>query len=151
LGGRVTAFGDVMLSQNKVHSTAWQAAGQPFAFSSLTVPAGAPYNPLTTTATGVTFADMSRPKAVFDTTDAYRFSAGLKGTLSATWTWQTSVDYSDSKVEERDTNLYSWDAHVAGDLFQLPAGPVSVAVGVGWRHEGVSGHADPNGRVTDPV
>lgn len=224
LGGRVTAFGDVMLSQNKVHSTAWQAAGQPFAFSSLTVPAGAPYNPLTTNATGVTFADMSRPKGVFDTTDAYRFSAGLKGKLSATWTWQTSVDYSDSKVEEHDTNLlfkpnlkaavaggydangnpvaggayskvyggysinnglmlqpalnpfavtgnpaaalanifgtevlngdsklYSWDAHVAGDLFQLPAGPVSVAVGVGWRHEGVSGHADPNGRVTDPV
>ncbi|HWV44982.1 MAG TPA: TonB-dependent receptor, partial [Nitrospira sp.] len=224
LDGRVTAFGDVMLSQNKVHSTAWQAAGQPFAFASLNVPAGAPFNPLTTTATGVTFADMSRPKGVFDTTDAYRFSAGLKGKFSHTWTWQTSVDYSDSKVEERDTNLlfrpnlkaavaggydangnpvaggayskvyggysihnasmlqpaldpfavtgnsaaalanifgtevlngdsklYSWDAHVAGDVFHLPAGPVSVAVGVGWRHEGVSGHADPNGRVTDPV
>lgn len=224
LDGRVTAFGDVMLSQNKVHSTAWQAAGQPFSFASLNVPAGSPYNPLTTNAAGVTFADMSRPKGVFDTTDAYRFSAGLKGKLSHTWTWQTSVDYSDSKVEERDTRLlfkpnlnaavaggydaagnpvaggayskvyggysinnamvlqpaldpfavtgnpaaalanifgtevlngdsklYSWDAHVAGDLFRLPAGPVSVAVGVGWRHEGVSGYADPNGRVTDPV
>ncbi len=221
---RVTAFGDVLISQNKVHSTAWQAGGQPFSFASLTVPAGSPYNPLTTDATGVTFADMSRPKGVFDTTDAYRFSAGLKGTLSGSWNWQSSVDYSESKVQERDTNLlfrpnlapavaggydakgnavaggaysmvyggysinnamvlqpaldpfavsgnpagalanvfgtevlhgdsklYSWDAHVVGHLFELPAGAVNLAVGVGWRHESISGYADPNGRVTDPV
>ncbi|MDQ6645793.1 MAG: TonB-dependent receptor plug domain-containing protein [Pseudomonadota bacterium] len=222
--GRVTAFGDILLSQNKVRSTAWQAAGQPFSFTSLNVPAGSPYNPLTTDARGVTFADMSRPKQVFDTTNAYRFSAGLKGDLSPSWTWQTSVNYSESKVKERDTQLlfrpnlapavaggydvsgnavpggdyskvyggyslnnalvlqpalnpfavsgnpaaaldnifgtevldgdsklYSWDAHVVGNLFKLPAGSVNVAVGVSWRHEGVSGHADPNGRVTDPV
>ncbi len=221
---QIEAFGDVLLSQNKVRSTAWQAAGQPFSFSSLTVPAGAPYNPLTTAATGVTLADMSRPKAVFDTTDAYRISFGLKGKLAGSWTWQTSVDYSQSKLEERDTNLlfkpnlasavaggydasgnavagggyskvyggfsmnnalvlqpalnpfavsgnsaaalanifgtevlngdsklYSWDAHVVGNLFQLPAGPVNLAVGVNWRRETISGYADPNGRVTDPV
>ncbi|MEO8811062.1 MAG: TonB-dependent receptor [Rhodanobacter sp.] len=222
--GRVTAFGDILLSQNKVRSTAWQAAGQPFAFTLLNVPAGSPYNPLSTDAAGVTFADLSRPKQVFDTTNAYRFSAGLKGNLSSSWSWQTSVDYSESRVTERDTRLlfrpnlapavaggydasgnavagggyskvfggyslnnalvlqpalnpfavsgnspatlanifgtevlhgdsklYSWDAHVVGDLFQLPAGAVNVAVGVSWRHEAVSGRADPNGRVTDPV
>ncbi|TAN06616.1 MAG: hypothetical protein EPN38_08010 [Rhodanobacteraceae bacterium] len=222
--GRVVAFGDVLISQNKVRSTAWQAAGKPFSYATLTVPAGAPYNPLTTDATGVTFADMSQPKGVFDTTDAYRVSAGLKGKLSHSWTWHTSIDYSESKLEERDTNLlykpnlapgvaggydssgdaiaggayskvfggysttipmvlqpalnpfavtgnsaaalanifgtevlngdsklYSWDAHVVGNLFTLPAGPVNVAVGVNWRREVVSGHADPNGRVTDPV
>ncbi|MDE1893554.1 MAG: TonB-dependent receptor [Xanthomonadaceae bacterium] len=220
----IEAFGDVLLSRNKVRSTAWQAAGQPFSFASLTVPAGAPYNPLATAATGVTFADGSRPKAVFDTTDAYRFSFGLKGKLSGSWTWQSSVDYSQSKVEERDTNLlfkpnlaaavaggydaagnavagggyskvyggysinnalvlqpaldpfavsgnsaaalanifgtevlngasklYSWDAHAVGNLFHLPAGAVNLAVGVNWRRETVSGHADANGRVTDPV
>ncbi|MDA3914151.1 MAG: TonB-dependent receptor plug domain-containing protein [Oleiagrimonas sp.] len=223
-GGSVEAFGDVLLSQNKVHSTAWQAAGKPFAYTTLTVPAGAPYNPLTTDATGVTFADRSRPKGVFDTTDAYRFSFGLKGDLAKSWTWQSSVDYSDSRLTEHDTNLlfgpnlaaavaggydangnavaggayskvyggysinspkvlqpalnpfavtgnspqtlanifgtevlhgdsklYSWDAHVVGDAFTLPAGTVNLAVGVSWRHEEVSGHADPNGRVTDPV
>lgn len=221
---QIEAFGDVLISQNKVQSTAWAAAGQPFSHASLTVPAGAPYNPLTTGATGVTFADRSRPKQVFDTTDAYRFSFGLKGNLSGSWTWHTSIDYSDSRLKERDTNLiftpnlaravaggydssgnpvaggafskvygglsinnplvlqpalnpfavsgnsaaalanvfgtevlngdsklYSWDAHVVGDLFNLPAGRVNLALGVGWRHEKVSGHADPNGRVTDPV
>jgi iron complex outermembrane receptor protein len=221
---QIEAFGDVLLSQNKVHSTAWQAAGKPFSYASLNVPAGSPYNPLTTDATGVTFADMSRPKGVYDTTDAYRFSFGLKGKLPGSWTWQTSVDYSQSKLEERDTNLlfkpnlssavaggydangnavagggyskvyggysingplvlqpalnpfavsgnsvaalanifgtsvlngssklYSWDAHAVGEVFTLPAGPVNLAVGVNWRRETVSGSADPNGRVTDPV
>jgi iron complex outermembrane receptor protein len=221
---QVEAFGDVLISQNKVQSTAWAAAGQPFAHATLTVPAGAPYNPLTTAATGVTFADRSRPKQVFDTTDAYRFSFGLKGNLPFSWTWHTSVDYSESKLNERDTQLiftpnlaravaggydssgnavaggayskvfggysinnplvlqpalnpfavtgnsatalanifgtevlngdsklYSWDAHAVGKLFELPAGRVNLAVGVSWRHEEVSGHADPNGRVTDPV
>lgn len=221
---QIEAFGDVLISQNKVQSTAWAAAGQPFAHATLTVPAGAPYNPLTTAATGVTFADRSRPKQVFDTTDAYRFSFGLEGNLPFSWTWHTSVDYSESKLSERDTNLiftpnlaravaggydssgnavaggafskvyggysvnnplvlqpalnpfavtgnpaaaltnvlgtevlngdsklYSWDAHAVGKLFELPAGRVNLAIGVSWRREEVSGHADPNGRVTDPV
>lgn len=220
----VVLSGDLLISQNKVRSTLWRTAGQPFAATSLTVPAGAPYNPLSTAATGVTFADSARPKGVFDTTDAYRFSLGLEGDLLRSWSWHTSVDYSESKVEERDTNLifkpnlaravaggydasgnpmaggayskvyggysingglvlqpaldpfavtgnpaaalanvfgtevlngdsklYSWDAHVNGDLFQLPAGPMQLAVGLNWRREQVSGHADPNGRVTDPV
>jgi len=102
---QIEAFGDVLISQNKVQSTAWAAAGQPFSHVTLTVPAGAPYNPLTTAATGVTFADMSRPKQVFDTTDSYRFSFGLKGNLPYSWTWHTSADYSESKLTERDTNL----------------------------------------------
>lgn len=220
----VTAFGDVILSRNKVHSTAWQAAGKPFAYTSVTVPAGAPYNPLTTSASGVTFADQNLVKGVYDTTDAYRASAGLRGELGASWTWQSSIVYSQSKLTENDTNLlfgpnigpaiaggfdsagnpvagggysmvygdysrnnpmvlqpalnpfartgnspaalanifgtevlngdsklYSWDAHAVGDAFSLPAGPASLAVGVNWRRETISGHADPNGRVTDPV
>ncbi|MGH8295742.1 MAG: TonB-dependent receptor plug domain-containing protein, partial [Steroidobacteraceae bacterium] len=222
-GGSTELFGDVLLSQNKVVSTAWQTAGQPFSNSIVSVPAGSPYDPLTT-ATTATFADLNRPKGVYDTTDAYQFSLGLKGHLTRTWTWQTSVDYSESKLVEDDTNLlykpnlaaavaggynasgvatpggayskvypgfskanpltlvsaldpfavtgnaaatladiygtemlhgdsklYSWDGHAVGKLFKLPAGPLSLAVGASWRREEVSGHADPNGRNTDPA
>lgn len=222
--GRVKAFGDVMISRDKVASTAWAASGQPFSAGSLTVPAGAPYDPLTTNATGVTFADSALPKGVFDTTEAYRVTAGLKGKLGAGWIWQSTVDYSESKLTEDDTNLlykpnlapavaggydssgnalaggaysqvypgysinnakvlqpalnpfavsgftstelanlygteqlhgdsklYSWDAHAVGSLFSLPAGKVSLAAGLNWRREQTSGHADPNGRVTDPA
>jgi len=222
--GSLKAFGDVMLSRNKVASTAWAAANQPFSAGSLTVPAGAPYDPLTSSATGVTFADSALPKGVFDTTDAYRVTAGLKGRLWAGWTWQSTADYSESKLTEDDTNLlyrpnlalaaaggydsggnpvaggayskvyggysidnpqvlqpalnpfavggfasaqlanlygtevlhgdsklYSWDAHAVGSLMRLPAGKLSIAAGLNWRREEVSGHADPNGRVTDPT
>jgi iron complex outermembrane recepter protein len=222
-GGSVQAFGDVIVSQNNVQSTAWQTAGQPFSNVVASVPAGSPYDPLTT-ATTVTFGDIDRPKGVYDTTDAYRISAGLKGNLARSWTWETSVDYSESKLTELDTNLiykpnlaravdggynssgvatpggaysevygalsennplvlvpaldpfaltgnsaatladllgtevlhgdsqlYSWDGHAVGNLFSLPAGAMSLAVGLSWRREQVSGHSDPNGRNTDPV
>jgi outer membrane receptor protein involved in Fe transport len=222
---RVKAFGDVLVSRNKVSSTAWASAGQPFsAATGLTVPAGSPYDPLTTSATGVSFADSALPKGVFDTTDAYRVTLGLKGKLWADWTWQSTVDYSESKLNENDTNLlykpnlapaiaggydssgnavaggayskvysgysvnnalvlqpalnpfavsglsgsvlsnlygtemlhadsklYTWDAHTVGTLFDLPAGRVSLAVGLNWRREQIAGLADPNGRVTDPT
>jgi iron complex outermembrane recepter protein len=104
--GRVKAFGDVMVSRNKVDSTAWASAGQPFsAATGLTVAAASPYDPLTTSATGVSFADSALPKGVYDTTDAYRVVAGLKGRLVADWTWQSTLDYSESKLTEDDTNL----------------------------------------------
>jgi iron complex outermembrane receptor protein len=222
-GGSTEAFGEILISQNKVVSTAWQTAGQPFSNASVSVPAGSPYDPLAT-ATTATFADVNRPKGVYDTTDGYQFSAGLKGRITHTWTWQTSVDYSESKLTEDDTNLifkpnlaaavaggydasgaaapggaysevyggfstanakvlvpaldpfavtgnpaatlanifgtemlhgdsklYSWDAHAVGNVFKLPAGPLSLAAGISWRREEVSGNADPNGRNTDPV
>ncbi len=222
-GGSTEAFGEILISQNKVVSTAWQTAGQPFSNSAVSVPAGSPYDPLAT-ATTATFADINRPKGVYDTTDGYQFSAGLKGKITRTWTWQTSVDYSQSKLTEDDTNLifkpnlaaavaggydasgvatpggaysevyggfstanaellvpalnpfavtgnqaatlanvfgtemlhgqsklYSWDAHAVGNVFKLPAGALSLAAGVSWRREEVSGNADPNGRNTDPV
>lgn len=104
--GSVKAFGDVMISRNKTDSTAWHTAGQPFAAASgLTVPADSPYDPLTTSATGVTFADPARPKGVTDTASGYRVSAGLEGKLWAAWSWQSTFDYSESKLTEDDTNL----------------------------------------------
>ena len=47
--------------------------------------------------------------------------------------------------------LTSFDVQVVGRLFDLPAGKVAVAVGASARRETLSGRADNNGRVTDPV
>jgi hypothetical protein len=49
------------------------------------------------------------------------------------------------------SRLVSWDAKVVGGVYELPAGEISVALGVAVRREELSGHADANGRVTDPV
>ncbi|MEA3106219.1 MAG: iron complex outerrane recepter protein, partial [Gammaproteobacteria bacterium] len=54
-GTSIDAFGDLMLSRSKSF-TQWLPVPAP----NLTVPAGAPYNPLTTNFTGVTFDDLSR-------------------------------------------------------------------------------------------
>jgi iron complex outermembrane receptor protein len=49
------------------------------------------------------------------------------------------------------SKLLSWDAKAVGSVYQLPAGDIGVALGVAVRREDLSGHADANGRVTDPV
>ncbi len=47
--------------------------------------------------------------------------------------------------------LDSADVSFNGDVFSLPAGPVSVAVGAAWRKESLSAGADDNGRNTGPT
>jgi iron complex outermembrane receptor protein len=216
---RVHFFSDLMYS----HDT--NAMAQLPIFSTLTVPAGAPYNPLTTPFSGVTFDYLPNSKVVSNQNDASRAVAGLKGQLWGDWTWESGVDFSQSQFQQDIANvifkpnltraiaggfdqngnpiaggayselfsgfsnmgalvvqpaldpfartgglsaaslanlygterinalsrLYSWDGKVVGSLFTLPAGSVSAAVGLAWRREELSGHADPNGRVTDPV
>jgi len=49
------------------------------------------------------------------------------------------------------SQLASFDVSVNGKLFHLPADEVEIATGVSGRRESLSGHADANGRVTDPA
>jgi iron complex outermembrane receptor protein len=49
------------------------------------------------------------------------------------------------------SRLVSFDAKLVGNVYHLPAGELSVAAGGSVRSEQLSGHADANGRVTDPV
>jgi len=49
------------------------------------------------------------------------------------------------------SQLASWDGKIVGRVGSLPAGELGVAVGASLRREALSGHADANGRVTDPV
>jgi hypothetical protein len=209
-----------MLSRSKSF-TQWL----PVAATGNSVPAGAPYNPLTTNFPGVTFDSLERPKQFANEVDAIRVTAGLGGRLWRDWTWETGVVYSESALEQKQsnlifkpnlapaiaggydangnamvgggfsrvrggfsptgdlvlqpaldpfaraagvnpaalTNLYgtevinarstlsSVDAKVVGAVFELPAGEVDLAFGVSVRREVLSGHADANGRVTDPV
>lgn len=217
---RLTLFGDLMVSQDKSW-TQWA----PQADNGLTVPAGSPFNPLTTNFTGVTFDDLGAPHDFYDTTTAERLTAGLKGEFSATWNWETALVYSESDLKQDQTNvifkpnmalaiaggynaagqavaggnfskvyggysingplvlqpaldpfattaginpgslaniygtelinavsqLESWDGKIVGRLVELPAGGLALALGGSVRREKLSGHADANGRVTDPV
>ena len=212
-------FGDVLLSRSKSF-TQWLPA-----FATVTVPAGAPYNPLTTNFSGVTFDYLQDPRQINNKTDATRATLGVKGKLWGGWHWETGFVYSESDFQQNVgnviykpnlplaiaggydangnavaggayskvhsgfstsnplvlqpaldpfaraagvnpasiANLYgtelinatsqlaSWDGKLLGAVFDLPAGEVNFAAGASWRREALSGHADANGRVTDPV
>jgi iron complex outermembrane recepter protein len=97
---RVTLFGDFMLSQDRSW-TQWF----PQADTGLTVPAGSPFNPLTTNFTGVTFNDLNAPHDFYDTTTAERLTLGLRGEFTATWTWESALVYSESDLTQNQTNL----------------------------------------------
>ncbi|HEY2274602.1 MAG TPA: TonB-dependent receptor plug domain-containing protein [Steroidobacteraceae bacterium] len=217
---RLTLFGDALASQDRSW-TKWA----PVAATGNTVPVDAPYNPLTTAFPGVTFTYLPAPHDFYDTVTATRITAGLRGELTHDWTWESALVYSESDLEQQQTNLIykpnlapaiaggfngagqavaggpfsdvhtgysasgplalqpaldpfataaglvpgslanlygterinavsqleSWDGKVVGRLGRLPAGEVGMAIGATVRRELLSGHADPNGRVTDPV
>jgi iron complex outermembrane recepter protein len=218
--GKLALFGDAMVSQDKAW-TRWA----PVAATGNTVPVNAPFNPLTTAFPGVTFSYLPSPHDFYDTTTAARITAGLRGEITHAWTWETALVYSESDLEQDQTNLIfkpnlalaiaggynaagqpmaggpysqvyggssvngplvlqpaldpfataagvnpgsltdlfgtevihavsqleSWDGQIVGRVAGLPAGETGLAVGATVRREVLSGHADPNGRVTDPV
>lgn len=217
-GGNAEVFSGLLYSHDKSF-TRWL----PVPVTGINVPAGAPYNPLTTGFTGVTFDDLGNPKQFFDSTDAVRANLGLKGDVYQ-WHWETQLVYSLSDLRQQQTNLIfkpnvasaiaggydangnavaggayskvyggysinnpltlvpaldpfaraglsaatlsslygteligarsqliSWDARVDGNLFDVPAGHVALAVGTAFRRESLAGHTDANGRNTDPV
>ena len=53
------------------------------------------------------------------------------------------------EVINGSSRLDTVDGKVTTDLFTLPAGPAGMAVGGAWREEGLSAHADANGRNTN--
>lgn len=217
---KLALFGDVMVSQDRSW-TRWA----PVNVTGITVPAGAPFNPLTTAFPGVTFSYLPDTHDFYDWTTAARITAGVRGEFTPAWTWETAFVYSESDLEQDQTNLIfkpnlalaiaggynaagqpvaggpysleyqgfstsgpqvvtpaldpfaraagvtpgslanlygteviraisqleSWDGQIVGRMPGLPAGDVGLAVGATVRREALSGHADPNGRVTDPV
>jgi outer membrane receptor protein involved in Fe transport len=100
LDDRVELFGDLLYSHDKSF-TQWL----PVPVTGINVPAGAPFNPLTTAFTGVTFADLGKPKQFFNTTDAVWTDLGVRGKLWDGWHWETAVDYSLSNLRQQQENL----------------------------------------------
>jgi iron complex outermembrane receptor protein len=100
IDGKLELFSGLLYSHDTSY-TRWL----PVADTGLSVPAGAPYNPLTTSFPGVTLADLSDPKQFFDTTDAARVDVGLRGGAWSDWRWETTVNYSQSELRQRQTNL----------------------------------------------
>ncbi|HWS61669.1 MAG TPA: TonB-dependent receptor plug domain-containing protein [Steroidobacteraceae bacterium] len=140
--GKLTAFGDAMLSKTDSFTQFIPIV------TSVTVPAGAPYNPLTTAFPQVQVGYTPYPHQFYDTAEGTRVTAGLRGDLWG-WNWETAYVYSQSLLTQRQTNLIykpnlpraiagGYDANgnpTAGGKFSLVA----------------PGFSENNGRVLQPA
>ena len=92
---KIVAFGDYMLSDVR---TDLQTNGFLNNLSSVTVPAGAPYNPLNVAATGVIVGDLSLPLSTHNHAKGDRATGGLRGEIDENWNWEIGGTYSQEKL-----------------------------------------------------
>lgn len=218
LDKRLVAFGDAEFAKNKSF-TQYLPVTQVF-----TVPAGAPFNPLTGNFPSVNFAYWPAPKQTFNDQQSIRATAGLRGDLGEGWSWETALLHSKNTLKQRQANLLfqpnlaaaiaggydangnavagggysrvyggfstsnafvyqpaldpfaraggvnpaalqnlygsevldmtsvlnSIDASITGKLFDLPAGNMMFAAGVGHRKESLSADTSEGGHVRGP-
>ncbi len=99
LGKRLVAFGDVQLSDNKSFTQFLPIT------TTLTVPQGAPSNPLAANFAGVNFSDWSDPKQFRNDQKAVRITAGLRGVIDGGFNWETAVVHSRNVLEQKQGNI----------------------------------------------
>lgn len=218
IGDALVVFGDAEYSQNTSFTQFLPIT------TTVTVPGGAPFNPLVGDFAGVNFADWLRPKKFHNDEDAIRGTIGLRGHFFDDWDWEVAFVHSENTLDQQQknviykpniptaiaggydangnltsggsysrvyanfsttsytiqpaldpfaradglnsaslANLYgtehlhahsdldSLDAKVNGYIFDLPAGRPAFAIGGSWRREGLSAHADADGRNTGPT
>jgi iron complex outermembrane receptor protein len=96
---RLTAFGDAEYSRNKSFTQFLPIT------QTLSVPQGAPFNPLTTSFPGVNFADWNAPKQFNNDAESMRATAGLRGDITHHWNWEAAYVYSRNTLDQTQSNL----------------------------------------------
>lgn len=99
IGHKLEAFGGLIVNNTK-------SFFQTPAFgTTLTEPAGAPYNPLKTSFAGVAFSYAPYNFETHENSHALWASGGLRGELGAKWNWETSYTYNLNKVTQNQANV----------------------------------------------
>ncbi len=102
LGQKLELFGDVLGSRN---TTVSQLAAGPFS-PLVTVPAGAPYNPLTVEVPQVAFRYLPAPRTFNHDNRLARGTFGFRGRLNKDWNWETAYTRSRSTTQQRIHNVF---------------------------------------------
>jgi iron complex outermembrane receptor protein len=98
----VVAFGDFEYAHNDTFAQFLPRV------SSVSVPAGAPFNPTTAAVSGVQFAEPTLPKRYFNTAENFRVTAGLRGVVGEgehAWRWETAFTHSQDKLDQRQQDV----------------------------------------------
>jgi iron complex outermembrane receptor protein len=93
----LTGFGDLVISDTHAFL---QTNGFLNNLASVTVPAGAPYNPLTVAATGVIAGTLALPLKTFDYGRGERITGGFRGEINDDWSWEIGGTYSGERLEQ---------------------------------------------------
>ena len=99
LGKGLVLFGDAQLANNKSFTRSLPIA------TTVTVPQGAAYNPISASFPGVNFADWDRPRQVRNDQDSIRVTAGLRGVLVNEMRWEAAVVHSDNRLLQNQDNV----------------------------------------------
>jgi iron complex outermembrane recepter protein len=96
---RLVAFGDLMYSRTKSFTQFLPIT------RTVAVPAGAPYNPLTTAFPNVTFGYLPAPKQYYNDATGDRITTGLRGDLAKDWNWESAFVYSENLLDQQQRNV----------------------------------------------
>ena len=99
MGKKLVLFGDVEISKNGSFTQFLPIT------STLTVPNGAPYNPLAAAFSGVNFADWSSPRQFNNSAESARGTLGLRGDLGDGWGWESAFVHSENTLQQRQSNV----------------------------------------------
>jgi iron complex outermembrane receptor protein len=75
---------------------------------SVTVPAGAPFNPTAGSVASVQYGDTDLPKRYFNSSNDFRVTGGLRGAISALgreWKWEAAYTHSQDDLTQRQANV----------------------------------------------
>jgi iron complex outermembrane recepter protein len=143
LGKKLVAFGDFMYSKTKSYTQFLPIT------TTGTVPAGAPFNPLTAAFPQVTFGYLPDPHQFFNEAKATRVTAGLRGDLAHDWNWEGAYVYSDNLLDQAQTNLF-----YVPNIARAIAGGFDAqgnAVAGGGNSRVASGFSETNSFVIQPA
>ncbi len=131
VGKQLEFFGDFLYSQNDSLS---QLAAQP-STPNLTLPVGAPYNPLTVAFGQVAFRYLPAPRIFENDSKLLRYTGGFRGDVNEDWKWEMAYTYNKTDL-----------ARITRNVLYLPN--MNRAVAGGYNSAGV---ATPGGNFSRVV
>jgi iron complex outermembrane receptor protein len=103
---KLTVFGDLLSSDTRSSNQNLGGNGNFLGnLRTVTVPAGAPYNPTTGAVAGVVAGTLGTRVKTSNHARGDRITFGLRGEINPDWKWEAGYTYSENKIDQRLANV----------------------------------------------
>lgn len=96
---RLEAFGDLLFSEERSQSQLGAQA------TTVTAPAGSPYNPTLVGLSSVSLRYLPAPRRYLNDAELLRYTGGFRGELSDRWSWEAASTFSRNNLVSNITNV----------------------------------------------